>query len=140
MDVPTKQTTPSDDRRTHRSLYAGIAVWFLHQNVIYALPSLSCKWGWFSNSIAGTTGLVVLEALLTLLAAAVMVYLISIPWRNWRKYQTEKPPENPNLIQDTEKDRRPLEAFIALALNCFFLLFILASFIPVFALNACGQA
>lgn len=140
MDVPTKHTPLVDDRRTHRSFYAGIAVWFLHQNIIYALPSLSCKWGWFSNSIAGTTGLVVFEALLTLIAAAVMVYLISVPWRNWRKYQTQTPPENSHLMNDIEKDRRPLEAFIAFALNCFFLLFILASFIPVFALNACGQA
>ena len=91
--------------------------------------------------------LALLVALLALLLAvafaglcAVRIFarLIILPWRNWREFQTEKPPDNPRLLQDTEKDRRPLLAFVALLLNSLFFLFVVASFVPMLALNPCG--
>lgn len=139
MEVPSQPTHQIDDRTTRRSLLAGIVVWFLHQNIIYAMPSLSCKWDWLSSAIAGTTGLVLFEALITLVAVGLMAYLIYVPYRNWRAFQTEKRAGNPRMLEDTEKDRRPLVAFIAMGLNLFFILFMIATFVPVFALNACGQ-
>jgi threonine/homoserine/homoserine lactone efflux protein len=137
MDISTAQPTQYDGRRTSRSFFLGIAIWFLDQNIIYALPSLACKWNWFPFSIAGLSGLQVVELIFTLITLALMSILIYLPWRNWRSFQSERPPENPEMLQDTEKDRRPLDAFIVMGLNSFFLLFTIASFVPIFALNAC---
>jgi hypothetical protein len=44
------------------------------------------------------------------------------------------------LLQDTEHDRRPLVAFVALMLNSFLFLFAGAFLVPLFMLSACGQA
>ena len=39
----------------------------------------------------------------------------------------------------TYQDRRALTAGMTMLLNCLFSLFILATFVPIVALNACGQ-
>jgi hypothetical protein len=43
-------------------------------------------------------------------------------------------------MHDTQEDQPPLMAFIAMALNGFLVLYTIATFVPVFALQACGQA
>jgi hypothetical protein len=43
-------------------------------------------------------------------------------------------------MEDTEEDRPPLIAFVAMGLNGFLALYTLATFVPTFALKACGQA
>jgi hypothetical protein len=43
-------------------------------------------------------------------------------------------------MQDTEEKRQSLMAFIALALNGFLTLYIIATLVPMFFLKACGQA
>ncbi len=115
----------------------GIAIWFIDLNTVYALPSLACEWGWFPFTIAGIPGLVFIEAIITFIAMLLMSFMIYLPWRNWRKFQAAKPTDNPRLLQDTEKDRRSLMAFVAMLANSFFFLFILATFVPILALNAC---
>ncbi len=74
-------------------------------------------------------------SLLALLAMAAAVYL---PFRNWREYQTEQPPANPQMLHDTEKERQSLLAFIVMMANSFFLLFVLGLFVIIFSLKPCG--
>jgi uncharacterized membrane protein len=140
MNAPTTQITRSDERQTWLALFLGVVLLFLHQNLVYALNSVSCVWGWFTFTIAGVGGLVVVEAIITLIALALMLIMIYLPWKSWRRFQTHRPTENPHMLQDTEDDQRPLVAFITMLLNGFFLLFIFASLVPIFSLSPCAQA
>lgn len=128
---------PVDERRTKRSLLFGVILWFMHLNVAYGLGSLSCKWSWLSDQVVGVPGLLFVEALLTLAALVLMTYLIYLPWRDWRTYQSQPATSNPGMLSDTEKDRRPMLAFITMLLNGLFLLFIIGNFVPIIALNPC---
>jgi len=116
-----------------------MTVWFLHLNLFYGLASITCVWGWFSFTIAGISGLAVVEASLTLVTFLLMLVMIYLPWRYWRSFQTARPAGNPGLLHDTEKDRRPLTAAMAMLLNSLFGLFVLGTFVPLVALKACGQ-
>ncbi len=139
MHVSAGQPTRSDERLTRLCLILGVVVWFLHQNTVYALASLSCEWGWFPFTILGVSGLRLIETAITVVASLLMLLMVYLPWRSWRRFQTAKPAQNPRLMQDTENDRRPLTAFIAMALNIAFLLFVIASCVPIYTLNPCGQ-
>jgi hypothetical protein len=139
MNVPKAQLPKANERLTRLSLILGITVWFVDLNTVYALPSLACNWSWFPFTIAGIPGLVFVEGMITLIDLLLMLYLIYLPWRNWRAFQTEKPKDNPRMLHDTEMDRRSLMAFVAMLLNSFFFLFIIAFFIPMITLNACVQ-
>ncbi len=139
MDAPQVQLSKSDDRLTRWCLFLGMIIWFIDLETVYALPSLACEWSWFQFSIAGIPGLAIIEAIISLIAMMLMSFMVYLPWRNWRKFQTEKPTHNPRMLQDTEKDRRSLLAFVAMLMNSFFFLFIIATFVPVFALNACAR-
>jgi hypothetical protein len=138
MDISTS-LPQHEERQTWRSLLFGILVWFLHQNIVYGLASLSCVWGRLSAKIGGMSTLQLVETLITLAAMLLMLYMIYLPWRDWRRFQSERPQDNPQLLEETEKDRRPLVAFITMLMNSFFLLFILASFVPIWALKPCLQ-
>jgi MFS family permease len=129
MNFPKIQINKADDRFTGWSLILGISIWFADLNTVYALPSLACQWGWFPFTIAGIPSLVFIEAVITLIALLLISFLIYLPWKNWRKFQTDKSLENPKMLKDTEKDRRSLLAFVAMLMNSFFLLFIIASFV-----------
>ena len=140
MDLLTIHLTESDERKARWSLFLGITIWFLHLNVLNALVSVSCKWGWLTYPIGGLSGLQLAETIISVIVMLAMLVLIYLPWRIWQEFQTEKPTENPELLQETEEDSRPLLAFIAMLLNGFLLLFVIAAFVPVFALRTCGQA
>lgn len=137
MDSSQVQHSKVDNRLTGWSMLLGVSLWFIDLNVVYALPSLACKWGWFPFTILGIPGLLVVEALITLASMLLMAFLIYLPWKNWRWFQSENTARNPQMLKDTEKDRRPLLAFIAMLLNGFFFLFMIASFVPILTLNAC---
>lgn len=139
MDSAQGPLSKTEDRLSRWCLFLGMLLWFADLNTVYALPSLSCTWGWFSFTVAGLSGLAVVEAIITLIAMVLMSVLIYLPWRNWRKFQTERPMENPRMLNDTEKDRRSLIAFVAMLLNSFFLLFIVATFVPMLVLNVCAR-
>lgn len=128
------------EKQTRWSLFLGILIWFLHLNIVNALISVSCKWGGLTAPIAGLSGLQFVEGMITLITILVMLFLIYLPWRNWRSFQTEKPMTNPDMLHDTEEYRRSLMAFIAMTLNSFLVLYIIVTFVPTFALKACGQA
>lgn len=138
--MPRTQVTQAEEQQTRKSLFLGILVWFLHLNILNALISVACKWGGPTFPVGGLSGLQFLELVITLITIALMVYFIYLPWRQWRSFQTRQPSKNPKMLQETEEDRPPLVAFIAMALNGFFALYILATFIPAIALQACGQA
>jgi threonine/homoserine/homoserine lactone efflux protein len=86
------------------------------------------------------SGLQFVESIISLIAILAMLFMIYLPWRNWQNFQSKKTAQNPQLLQDTEEDRRPLMAFVAMSLNGFLFLFVIATFVPMFALKACGQA
>jgi uncharacterized membrane protein len=134
------RVTKAEEQQTRKSLFLGITIWFLHLNILNALISVSCKWGGLTFPVGGLSGLQLLEVILTLITVLAMLYLIYLPWRQWRAFQSETPPANPEMLQDTEKYRPSLMAFLAMALNGFLILYTIATFVPAFALKACGQA
>lgn len=138
--MPTIQLAEPNERQVRWSLFIGILIWFLHLNILNALISVACKWGWFTYPVGGLSGLQFVELIISLITILGMLFLIYLPWRFWRSFQTEKPTTNPDLLRDTEEYRRPLMAFIAMLLNAFLILYILATLVPMFALKACGQA
>jgi hypothetical protein len=140
MATTTAQRTEHDESQTRRSLLLGVIAWFVHLNVVYGLASLACTWGWLSFTIAGMSGLQFVEALITLGTVLVMLYLIYLPWREWRRFQTQEPAAHPHLLEDTQKNRRSLVACIVMLLNSLFFLFVIAFFVPIFALSACARS
>ena len=137
--MPRTQLTQAEERQTRKSLFWGITIWFLHLSIVDALISVACKWGGLTFPLGGLSGLQFVEAVISLVSIGLLVYLIFLAWRNWQAFQTERAVNNPQLIQDTEEKRQSLMAFIAMALNGFFALYILATFIATFSLRACGQ-
>ena len=134
------QLTKPGERRTRRSLFLGITIWFLHLNILNALTSVSCKWGWLTFPVGALSGLQFVEMIISLIVLLAMLYLTYLPWREWQMFQSEKPTRNPQMLKDTEDDNRPLIAFIVMLLNSFLLLFVIATFVPILALKACGHA
>jgi threonine/homoserine/homoserine lactone efflux protein len=137
MEIVKSPHLKSDERPTWKSLFWGTVIWFLHQNIVYGLSSLSCTWGRLSARIGGVSTLQVVETIITIIALLLMSYLIFLPWRHWRSYQSARPQDNPQMLEETEKDRRPLVAFITMLLNTLYLLFILAAFVPIWTLKPC---
>ncbi len=138
--MPATDLPNPNEQQTLWSLVLGVTIWFVHLNLVYALVSISCKWGWFTFPVAGLSGLQFVEILISLITVLVMLFLIYLPWRQWRSFQKKEPATNPHLLDETEKHRRSLMAFIAMLLNGFFILYIIATVIPMFTLKACGQA
>jgi hypothetical protein len=130
----------TNEQQTLRSLFLGITIWLVHLLLLEALVSVSCKWGWLTSPVAGLSGLQFVEAVINLITVLAMLFLIYLPWKDWRNYQSHKPIHNPQLLEDTEEDRRGILAFIAMAINGFLFLYTVATFAPIFALRACGQA
>ena len=140
MNMPAIDLSKPDERQTQWSLLLGITIWFLHLNIVNALISVSCKWGGLTVPIDGLSGLQFAVGIISLITLLLMLFFIYLPWRNWRTFQTENPTQNPDLMRDTEIYRRPLLAFIAMALNGFLFLYVIATLVPTFSLKACGQA
>lgn len=137
--MPTRKLTEAEEQQTWWSMFLGILVWFLYQNTVNALASLSCSWNWLRFEFAGLPGVQVVGLLIGIAALAAMTSLIYLPWRNWRRFQTEQPPRNPQMLEETEHDRRPLMAFVAMLLNGFFLLFVVATLVSTLVLHGCGS-
>jgi hypothetical protein len=137
--MSTDEFAKQKEKQTFLGLFLGPIVWFLHLNTLNMLTSISCRWGWFPFTVVGMPGLRFVEVIISLVFLAVMLYLTYLPWQNWQSYQSREPVRNPQLLQDTEEDRRPLLAFVAMLMNAILTLFVLASFVLLFALKACGQ-
>jgi hypothetical protein len=139
MKAPRAQRSKNDERLARLSLIAGILIWFVQLNSLNSLTSVACKWDWLSYSIAGIPGVKLVEGLISLVAIGLILLVIYLPWRIWNRFQSQPPLRNPQVLADTEKGSRPLLAFVAMLVNSFFLLFAIATFVPMLALRTCGQ-
>jgi hypothetical protein len=128
------QSVQRSDKQTILSLIAGAVIWFLHLNIVYPLTSVACKWEWFPFTDAGMTGLRTVQLVITFVAAVLIFITIYLPWRNWRRFQTDAQ----HVMSQTENDRRPLLAFITMGLNMFLLAFVLTSVVPILMLSPCS--
>jgi hypothetical protein len=133
-DISSSRPLTMNDRQTWLSLISGAIIWFLHLNIVYPLTSLACKWEWFPFNDAGMTGLRTLQIVITLIAAVLIGIVIYLPWRHWQRFQTDRD----HMLRETESDRRPFIAFVALGLNLFFLAFVVAAIVPILALSPCN--
>ena len=140
MPASATELTKKQQQQTQRALMLGMLIWFVHLNTLNALTSVACKWGWLTNRIAGMEALQWVEVIISVVALLALLYLIYVGWRNWRSLQPKELRQNPRMLQDTEEDRGALLSFVAMAVNSFFLLFVIGTFVPMFALRACGQA
>lgn len=138
MSVLTERM--SEGQLTRRSLVAGILVWFLHLNLTYGLPSVACKWGWFTSRVGPISTLQLLVTLITLLVLALMLLLIYLPLRTWLGYQPKQPPPpgNPKMLEETEEEHHPFLAFVTMLSNSLLALFVIAVFVPALAISPCG--
>lgn len=123
-----------DDRDTRRSLLVGFLAWFAHLNLVFPLTSLACKWGWFPHEILGMPGLKAVQVMLTIIAALVLAVTILSTWRIWRRFQTD----GAHAVENTQDDRRPLLAFVTMLLNGLFMLYVVASLVPILTLQPCS--
>lgn len=138
--MPEIDLSKPSEQQTRWSLFLGILLWFLHLVIVHSLVSVSCKWGGLTAPVGGISALQIVEAVIHLITIVLFGVLIYLPWMEWRSFQTEEPVENPDLMRNTEEYYRPFLAFITMGLNGFLALYTLASFVPTFALKACGQA
>jgi hypothetical protein len=138
--MPAINLSKPSEQQTQWSLFLGIVIWFLHLNIVNALISVSCKWGGLTAPLGGWSELQLVSVIITLILLGGMFLFIYLPWRNWRSFQTEPPPRNPDIMRDTEVYRRSMMAFIAMGLNGFLALYMLVTVVPMFSLKACGQA
>ncbi len=139
MNVSKADIPKGDDKWTRWCLFLGITIWFTDLNTVYALPSLACQWGWFSFKFAGLSGLVIVEGIISLVAILLILLMIYLPWRDWHRVRAERAAQGPGILTETEKDRHSLMPFVVVLVNAFFLLFIIATFVPMVLLNACAQ-
>ena len=137
--MPAIDLSKPSEQLTRRSLFLGILLWFLHLVIVHSLVSVSCKWGGLTIMVGGLSLLQIIEAVIHLITLILFGFLIYLPWQQWRSFQTDTPVSNTDLMRDTEQYSRPLLAFIAMGLNGFLALYTIASFVPTFALKACGQ-
>jgi len=128
-------TYPIKNRNNWRGLLAGVVVWFLHLNIVNALTSLTCVWGWFPFTIAGVIGLRFIHIIVSLVAGLVFTSIIVLSWRNWHSLQADSPQD---AMETTETDRRPFIAFVTMLLNVLFLVYALASLVMVIVLPPCA--
>jgi hypothetical protein len=138
--MPTIDFSKPSEQQSRWSLFLGILLWLLHLVIVHSVVSVSCKWGGLTVPVGELSALQIFEAAIHLITIILFGFLIYLPWRQWRSFQTEPPSTNPDLMHDTEEYYRPLLAFVAMGLNGFLALYSIASFVPTLALKACGQA
>jgi hypothetical protein len=140
ITMPAINLSKPSEQQIPWSLFGGITVWFLHLNILDALISVACKWGGPTFPVGGLSRLQILEAVISLITILLLLFLIYLPWRMWQSFQSEGSIHNPQMLENTEKKRQALIAFIAMLLNSFFAVYVLATFVATFSLKACGQA
>ncbi len=136
MATHTTELPQKDQSKTRRSLIYGMLLWFVHLNAVNALSSVACKWGWLDFHVADMPGVQLVDVIITVVAAVLMALLIYIPWKNWQRLKTSRR----ETLEEAEVDRGAFTSFLAIGVNSFLLLFMLAVLVPIFALRGCGQA
>src|SRR5512138_1369620 len=137
MPASTTQLPKTEQQQNHRLLVLGMLIWFIHENLIYGLNNVSCKWAFLNFNLGGLAALQWLEIAIAVIALALIAWVLSLSWHNWRTLQAQRLSNDPQLVERTEEDRGGFLAFLAVGLNFFSLLFVLGTFVPMFALKAC---
>jgi hypothetical protein len=139
MAASTTKLPKKEQQQTQSSLFRGMLVWFLDLILLNSLNSVACEWHWLTSTVGWMDTLQFLEIGISLVALVLIGYLIYVPWRNWRGLQRQQPAQNPHMIEDTQEDRGALLSFLAMGLNAFFFLFVIATLVLMFSFTACGQ-
>jgi hypothetical protein len=127
------QIPQTNHRQIWLSLLFGFIVWFVYLNIVYPLTSLTCRWGWFPFNILGLPGLRFIQMVITVIALLLIARMIYLPWRNWKRIEASEE----DKFYQTAKDPHSLMMLVSMLLNTLFGLFIIVSFVPMFALNPC---
>lgn len=120
-------------RRLWLSLATGAVVWSLHLVVSYALASLACERGLFLGIFAGFAVVRWTTILLTVLAAAGVLYAGVVAYRHWQHLS-----ETQAANHDELGGRFRFMALLGVLLNSLFLLAIVVSLFPTLFLPLCG--
>ncbi len=139
MARSTTDLPPKEQQQTQRSIFLGMLIWFVDLVLLDALTSNACNWHWLTNTIGWLDALQFLEILISLVALALIGWLLFVGWRNWRTIQRRKPVQDKHTMEHTEEDRGALLSFLAIGLNSFFFLFVIATLVPMLSITACGQ-
>ena len=139
MTTSTTKLPPKEQQQTQRSMLLGMLVWFLDLTVLNALNSVACEWHWLTNMIGWMDVLQFLEIAVSIIALALIGYLTFMAWRNWRTVQRKQPAQDEHTFEHTEQDRGALLSFLAMGLNSFLFLFVIATLVLMFSFTACGQ-
>lgn len=119
-----------------RQLWFGVAagpiVWAIHLVLVYALVSLACNWRFFSFTMLGVPGIVVILTAVTLVMGAIVLYAGLLSRRNWRLIQEEE------RLHGRREERHYFLAYSGLLLSALFLLAMLVALIPAFVLGPCA--
>ncbi|MCC6455637.1 MAG: hypothetical protein IT328_11875 [Caldilineaceae bacterium] len=114
-------------------MIGGTFVWSLYLMIVYPLASLTCQWGWFGASAAGS-GLKIIQTITTLLALALVAAFAFAAFNEWRRTRTDTNGET----GQTKAAVIPLLAFVTLLLNGLYLLIIVVSLLPIAMLPVCA--
>jgi len=79
------------------------------------------------------SGLHFVQIVLATVALVLIAFFVYLPWRNWRRLEAGQD----DKIYQSANDRRSLIAFLTIGLNLFFLVFVVATFVPMLAINSC---
>lgn len=139
MAASTTKLPQKDQQQTQRSLLLGMLIWFLDLTVLNALNSVACEWHWLTNMIGWMDVLQFLEIAVSIVALALIGYLTFVAWRSWRSVQRKQPAQDEHTFEHTEQDRGALLSFLAMGLNSFLFLFVIATLVLMFSFTACGQ-
>ncbi|MFW6098260.1 MAG: hypothetical protein ACOC9Z_09285 [Chloroflexota bacterium] len=119
-----------------RQLWFGVAagpiLWAIQLVVVYALVSLACNWRFFSFTLLGVPGIVVILTTVTLVLSAIVLYAGLLSWHNWRVIQEEE------HAHGRREERHYFLAYSGVLLSALFLLVMLVSLIPAFVLGPCA--
>jgi uncharacterized membrane protein len=115
---------------------AGPIIWAIHLVVVYAMVGLHCQWGWFSFTTLGFPGLQLLLVVVTLIAAAGVLWGALLARRNW--HEIEQANDRGNGVRERVDERNYFMSYSGFLLSILFLIAIVAAVIPVFVLPPCG--
>ncbi len=139
MASRTTKLEPKQQQQTQRMLFLGMLVWFLDLLFLNALNSVACEWHWLTITVGRMDVLQFVEIAVSLVALLLIGAMTYIPWRNWRSIQRKNPVQDQHAFEHTEEDRGALLSFLAMGMNSFFFLFVIATLVLMVSFTACGQ-
>jgi hypothetical protein len=122
------------DWRIRLCFAGGSVVWVLFLTLVYALTSVACYANWFGAAQGSGTGLKVVQALTTVLAALLVAGFGFLALGDWRAKQAP----NRDGPLESRISRIPFAAYVTALTNALYLLIIVVSLVPILALRPCA--